>query len=52
MSLTYDRTGGGTQELYTVPTALVLCGLQGSKMGCGAARDEELIEVEEDSVRR
>ena len=36
--------------LYTVPTVLVLCGPQDSKMGCAVARDEGLIQFEQDSV--
>ena len=43
----WERNAG---VLYRVPTVLVLCGLRESKMGCGAARDEGLIQFEQDSV--
>jgi hypothetical protein len=36
--------------LYTIPTVLELCGLQDGKMGCVAARDEGLIQLEQHSV--
>ena len=36
--------------LYTVPTVLVLCALQDSRMGCAAARDEGLIKFEQNFV--
>ena len=36
--------------LCTVSTLLVLCGLQDSKTGCAAARDEDLIQFEQHSV--
>jgi hypothetical protein len=42
--------GKSAGVLYTVPTVLVLCGLQDSKTGCAAARDEGLIQFEQHSV--
>ena len=42
--------GRNARVLYTVPTVSVLCGLQDSKTGCAAARDEGLIQFEQDPV--
>ena len=42
--------GRNAKALYIVPTMLVLCGLQDNKMGRAAARDEGLIQFEQDSV--
>ena len=51
MSLTLRWDWGRNAEvLYRVLIVLVLCGLQESKMGCGAAGDEGSIEIEQDSV--
>ena len=51
MSLTLRSDWGRNAEvLYRVLIVLVLCGLQESKMGCGAAGDEGSIAIEQDSV--